>query len=32
MSYQTYLDNEPVIVTAALTGGIHGNRSRPRAH
>ena len=27
MSYQTYLDGDPVIVTAALTGGIHGKEA-----
>lgn len=32
MSYETYLEREPVIITAALTGGIHGkeaNRNLP---
>ena len=29
MTYQNYLDGEPVIVTAALTGGIHGKEANP---
>ena len=29
MTYQHYLDGEPVIVTAALTGGIHGKEANP---
>ena len=29
MSYETYLANEPVIITAALTGGIHGKETNP---
>ncbi len=27
--YQAYLDGKPVIVTAALTGGIHGKEANP---
>jgi Uncharacterized conserved protein len=27
MRYQTYLDGDPVIVTAALTGGVHGKEA-----
>lgn len=29
MSYNTYLDGEPVIITAALTGGVHGKETTP---
>jgi 3-keto-5-aminohexanoate cleavage enzyme len=29
MSYGTYLAGEPVIVTAALTGGVHGKEANP---
>ncbi|WP_458206281.1 3-keto-5-aminohexanoate cleavage protein [Haladaptatus sp. NG-SE-30] len=29
MSYETYLAGEPVIVTAALTGGVHGKEANP---
>lgn len=29
MTYQDYLDRRPVIVTAALTGGIHGKEVHP---
>jgi 3-keto-5-aminohexanoate cleavage enzyme len=29
MSYDAYLEGEPVIVTAALTGGIHGKEANP---
>jgi len=29
MSYERYLDGEPVIVTAALTGGVHGKEANP---
>lgn len=29
MSYNAYLDNEPVIITAALTGGVHGKEANP---
>ncbi|MXR50509.1 3-keto-5-aminohexanoate cleavage protein [Halovenus sp. WSH3] len=29
MSYQSYLDGDPVIVTAALTGGVHGKETSP---
>lgn len=29
MSYEAYLDGEPMIVTAALTGGIHGKEANP---
>ena len=29
MSYEDYLTGEPVIVTAALTGGVHGKESNP---
>jgi 3-keto-5-aminohexanoate cleavage enzyme len=27
MSYDAYLDDEPVIITAALTGGVHGKEA-----
>lgn len=29
MSYDDYLANEPVIITAALTGGVHGKEANP---
>ncbi|PSQ40673.1 3-keto-5-aminohexanoate cleavage protein, partial [Halobacteriales archaeon SW_12_71_31] len=29
MDYEAYLDGEPVVVTAALTGGIHGKEANP---
>ncbi|WP_435348936.1 3-keto-5-aminohexanoate cleavage protein [Haloarchaeobius sp. HRN-SO-5] len=29
MSYEAYLADEPVIVTAALTGGVHGKEANP---
>ncbi|MFD1512069.1 3-keto-5-aminohexanoate cleavage protein [Halomarina rubra] len=29
MSYQSFLDGDPAIVTAALTGGIHGKEANP---
>lgn len=29
MTYQDYLDRKPVIITAALTGGIHGKEANP---
>lgn len=29
MGYQSYLDREPVILTAALTGGVHGKEANP---
>ncbi|MFB6299777.1 MAG: 3-keto-5-aminohexanoate cleavage protein [Halobacteriales archaeon] len=29
MTYQEYLDRKPVIVTAALTGGVHGKEANP---
>lgn len=29
MSYQTYLEAEPVMITAALTGGVHGKEASP---
>ncbi|MBV0924454.1 3-keto-5-aminohexanoate cleavage protein [Halomicroarcula limicola] len=29
MSYETYLAGDPVIVTAALTGGVHGKEANP---
>lgn len=29
MSYQEYLDGEPLIITAALTGGVHGKEANP---
>ncbi|WP_247001869.1 3-keto-5-aminohexanoate cleavage protein [Halosolutus gelatinilyticus] len=29
MSYEDYLSGEPVIVTAALTGGVHGKEANP---
>ncbi|MFB6148893.1 MAG: 3-keto-5-aminohexanoate cleavage protein [Halobacteriales archaeon] len=29
MAYQEYLDGKPVIVTAALTGGVHGKEANP---
>lgn len=29
MSYEDYLAGEPVIITAALTGGIHGKEAHP---
>jgi len=29
MSYEAYLANKPVIVTAALTGGVHGKEANP---
>lgn len=29
MTYQEYLDGKPVVVTAALTGGIHGKETHP---
>lgn len=29
MSYETYLAGEPVIITAALTGGVHGKEANP---
>lgn len=29
MSYNAYLDDEPVIITAALTGGVHGKEANP---
>lgn len=29
MSYKAYLANEPLIVTAALTGGVHGKEANP---
>lgn len=30
MTYQEYLDGKPVIITAALTGGIQGKEANPR--
>ena len=29
MSYDDYFDRKPVIVTAALTGGVHGKKANP---
>jgi 3-keto-5-aminohexanoate cleavage enzyme len=29
MSYEEYLTGEPVIITAALTGGVHGKEANP---
>lgn len=29
MSYERYLDGDPVIITAALTGGVHGKEANP---
>ncbi len=29
MTYQEYLSGEPVIITAALTGGVHGKEANP---
>lgn len=29
MTYQEYLDGKPLIITAALTGGIHGKEAHP---
>lgn len=29
MSYESYLDGKPVVVTAALTGGVHGKEANP---
>ena len=29
MSYDDYLDRKPVIITAALTGGVHGKEANP---
>ncbi|MBX0324699.1 3-keto-5-aminohexanoate cleavage protein [Halomicroarcula sp. F13] len=29
MSYEAFLDGDPVIVTAALTGGVHGKEANP---
>ena len=29
MSYETYLSGDPVVVTAALTGGVHGKEASP---
>lgn len=29
MSYDSFLAGEPVIVTAALTGGVHGKEATP---
>lgn len=29
MSYQSYLDADPVIITAALAGGVHGKEANP---
>ena len=29
MSYETYLSREPVVITAALTGGVHGKEASP---
>ncbi|MFC6719324.1 3-keto-5-aminohexanoate cleavage protein [Natrialbaceae archaeon GCM10025810] len=29
MAYEDYLEGEPVIVTAALTGGVHGKEANP---
>lgn len=29
MSYEDYLDGKPVVVTAALTGGVHGKEAHP---
>jgi len=29
MSYENYLAGEPVIITAALTGGVHGKEANP---
>ncbi|WP_135304657.1 BKACE family enzyme [Haloarcula amylovorans] len=29
MTYEAYLDGDPVIVTAALTGGVHGKETNP---
>jgi len=29
VSYEAYLDGEPVVVTAALTGGVHGKEANP---
>jgi 3-keto-5-aminohexanoate cleavage enzyme len=29
VSYADYLDREPVVVTAALTGGVHGKEANP---
>ncbi|MFD1525868.1 3-keto-5-aminohexanoate cleavage protein, partial [Halolamina salina] len=29
MSYDDYRDGKPLIVTAALTGGVHGKEANP---
>ncbi|MGZ0748064.1 3-keto-5-aminohexanoate cleavage protein [Haloparvum sp. AD34] len=29
MSYENYLANDPLIITAALTGGVHGKEAHP---
>lgn len=29
MTYQSYLDGEPVIITVAVTGGVHGKEANP---
>lgn len=29
MTYQDYLEGEPVIITAAVTGGVHGKEANP---
>lgn len=29
MSYEEYLDGQPLIITAALTGGVHGKEANP---
>jgi 3-keto-5-aminohexanoate cleavage enzyme len=29
MSYQAYLDGDPIVITAALTGGVHGKEANP---
>ena len=29
MTYREYLDGKPVVITAALTGGIHGKETNP---
>ncbi|MFB6199095.1 MAG: 3-keto-5-aminohexanoate cleavage protein, partial [Halobacteriaceae archaeon] len=29
MSYEDFLSDEPVIITAALTGGVHGKEANP---
>ncbi|WP_010612564.1 3-keto-5-aminohexanoate cleavage protein, partial [Halococcus hamelinensis] len=29
MSYDSFLAGDPVIVTAALTGGVHGKEATP---